>query len=276
MGKRCAPFTLFTALALPLRRWLSGWRYSGISPPPIPAALWWQTIADFPFLRQAFPADTQRLRNATALFLATKQFTGAQGLQITDAIAVAIAAQACLPVLHLPGGVRRWYAGFVTVVVHPGAMLAERSSLDTSGVQHRWNEAVLGEAMQGGPVTLSWAEVALAASHAEAGRNLVIHEFAHKIDMLGGTANGCPPLPSKAASTRWLAVMQPAYLGFCEAIAMAERFGEPHPWLDGYAATSPVEFFAVTCEAYFTNRARFAEDFAAVTVLYDGFFDRQG
>jgi Mlc titration factor MtfA (ptsG expression regulator) len=66
--------------------------------------------------------------------------------------------------------------------------------------------------------------------------------------------------------------MQPAYDGFCEKVAMATRFGAESPWLDGYGARSPAEFFAVACEAYFVNRARFTQDFAPLTVLFDKFF----
>ena len=66
--------------------------------------------------------------------------------------------------------------------------------------------------------------------------------------------------------------MQPAFEGFREAVSMAERFGAEAPWLDSYAATNPAEFFAVTCEAYFVNRERFAAEFPALVMLYDGFF----
>jgi len=94
----------------------------------------------------------------------------------------------------------------------------------------------------------------------------------HKIDMKNGAPDGCPPLPSRAARAAWQAAMQPAYEAFCEQVTIADRFGGQPPWLDAYGATAPAEFFAVACEAYFVNRERFTEDFAALTGLFDQFF----
>ena len=241
----------------------------GAPPRPIPEALWRGTLARYPFLAQRPPAELEPLRALVARFLQRKEFTGAHGLAVTDAMAVAIGAQACLPVLHLGLG---WYDDFTGIVVHPGAMLARRNTTDSAGVVHQYKEALLGEAMQGGPVTLSWEDVAAAGSLAARGHNVVIHEFVHKLDMRDGAADGCPPLPSRAARARWQATMQPAYEDFCERVAMAERFGAAAPWLDAYGASAPAEFFAVAAEAYFVNRARFTEDFAALTALFDQFF----
>jgi MtfA peptidase len=235
----------------------------------IPETLWVDTLLRFPFLGRRPVAELQQLNTLTEKFLKQKEFTGAHGLKVTDEMAVAIAAQACLPVLHLG---LRWYDDFKGIVVHPGAMLARRQVTDQAGVVHHYSEELLGEAMQGGPVTLSWQDVAGAGDSAEHGHNVVIHEFIHKIDMRDGAADGCPPLPTRSALTSWHAVMQPAYDGFCEKVAMATRFGAEPPWLDSYGARSPAEFFAVACEAYFVNRTRFTQDFAPLTVLFDKFF----
>ncbi|MFC5523949.1 zinc-dependent peptidase [Polaromonas jejuensis] len=241
----------------------------GARPDVIPEALWRRTLAHYPFLARRSAADLMRLRSLVGEFLAHKEFSGAHGLVVTDAMAVAIAAQACLPVLQLG---LRWYDDFKGIVVHPGAMLARRKVTDHAGVVHHYSEALLGEAMERGPVTLSWQDVAAAGESAEHGHNVVIHEFIHKIDMRDGAADGCPPLPSRAARAAWHAVMQPAYDSFCEQVAMAHRFGAEPPWLDAYGATAPAEFFAVACEAYFVNRERFTQDFAPLTALFDQFF----
>ncbi|WP_411884501.1 zinc-dependent peptidase [Polaromonas sp. YR568] len=235
----------------------------------IPDTLWMDTLLQFPFLARRPVAELQRLHELAGKFLKQKEFTGANGLKVTDEMAVAIAAQACLPVLHLG---LRWYDDFKGIVVHPGAMLARREVTDQAGVVHRYSEALLGEAMEGGPVTLSWQDVAAAGSSAEQGHNVVIHEFVHKMDMRDGAADGCPPLASRSAHAGWHSVMQPAYDGFCEKVAMARRFGAEPPWLDDYGAGSPAEFFAVACEAYFVNRERFTQDFPSLTVLFDKFF----
>ena len=78
----------------------------------------------------------------------------------------------------------------------------------------------------------------------------------------------------RAAYEAWWAAWEPAYEQFREGVVMAERFGAERPWLDGYGATSPSEFFAVACEAYFVNRARFAQDFPALMPVLDAFFQR--
>ena len=254
-----------------LHRLAGAWGVPGARPQAIPEVLWQGTMQCYPFLARLPAADRQALRLLVGRFLLRKEFTGAHGLQVTDAMAVAIAAQACLPVLRLG---LDWYDDFTGIVVHPGAMLARRQSTDPAGVVHHYREALLGEAMQGGPVTLSWKDVAASGASAKHGHNVVVHEFVHKIDMRDGAADGCPPLPSRAAQVRWRTAMQPAYDDFCERVAMAERFGGELPWLDAYGATAPAEFFAVACEAYFVNRERFTEDFAPLTGLFDGFFKR--
>lgn len=237
--------------------------------PELPDALWRATLARYPFLAERAGAHVDRLRALAAEFLARKEFHGAGGLAITDEIALAIAAQAVLPVLHLG---LAWYDDFVTVVVHPDEVVARRTAMDEAGVVHDWDEVLAGEAMEGGPIMLNWRDVAQAGTTAESGFNVVIHEFVHKIDLRDGAPDGCPPLRSRAARERWLAVLQPAYEHFREQVTIAERFGGEPPWLDAYGATAIDEFFAVACEAYFVNRGRFMQEFAELTALFDGFY----
>lgn len=239
-------------------------------PKAIPEALWQATLQRYYFLARLPADDQQALRALVGRFLLRKEFTGAHSLVVTDEMAVAIAAQACLPVLRLG---LAWYDDFTGIVVHPGAMLARRKSIDPAGVVHDYQEALLGEAMHGGPVTLSWQDVAASGDTAAQGHNVVIHEFVHKIDMRDGAADGCPPLPSRAAEARWQEVMQAAYDDFRERVAMSERFGAEPPWLDAYGASAPAEFFAVACEAYFVNRERFTQDFPGLAALFDQFFN---
>ncbi len=265
-----------------IARWL-GYLRRRWRPTPIADGLWRDTLDLYPFLAQRPTADLEKLRALSEIFLSQKQFHGTHGLVVTDAMAVAIAAQACVPILHwgLPRQALAWYGDFVGIVVHADTMLAKREVVDAAGVVHRYHEPLAGEAMDGGPVTLNWKDVATAGTQAAHGMNLVIHEFAHKIDMRSGTAGGCPPLPpnfmgtasTSAAQRRWLAVIQPAFDSLREANVLAERFGQPRPWLDAYATTSLAEFFAVACEAYFANRQRFGEEFAALAAMFDDYFN---
>jgi len=237
--------------------------------PAVPDGLWQQVLADHPFLAARPPAELARLRELATTFLADKEFQGANGFVITDAVALAIAAQAVLPVLHLG---LAWYDDFVGIVVHPGEVLARRTTTDDDGVVHHYQEVLSGEAMHQGPVMLSWSDVAAAAESAEQGYNVVIHEFVHKIDMRDGAPDGCPPLPSSAQRRRWLAVMQEEFDAFRERVVIAQRFGGEPTWLDPYGAESIDEFFAVACEGYFVNRARFQAEFPGLVPLLDGFF----
>lgn len=235
---------------------------------PIPDELWRGVLAQYPFLADRPSADGARLRELAARFLADKEFHGANGFVITDAVAVAIAAQAVLPVLHLG---LAWYDDFVGIVVHPGEVLARRTATDDLGIVHHYDEVLSGEAMHQGPVMLSWSDVASAGTAAAEGYNVVIHEFVHKIDMRDGQADGCPPLPAPARR-RWVETMDNEYQAFRERVVIAERFGGEPTWLDPYGAESVDEFFAVACEAYFVNRSRFEAEFPGLVPLLDGFF----
>jgi MtfA peptidase len=259
-----------------------GWLRNLRAPPPIPEPAWQATLARYPFLAERPATDLGRLRRLAAEFLRDKEFHGAHGFVITDEVALAVAAQAVLPVLHLRGGLT-WYDDFVGIVMHPSEAVARRKTTDETGVVHEYDEVLAGEAMDRGPVMLSWQDVLASSVARDAGYNVVIHEFAHKIDMRGGAADGCPPLPAGFAGTSsardaraaWFAVLQPAYDAFREKIIVAERFGGEPPWLDAYAAESPGEFFAVACEAYFVNRTQLAAEFAELVTLFDEFFGKR-
>lgn len=257
-----------------------GWLRRLRATPRIPDEAWLATLRRYPFLTERAPADVERLRSLAAEFLRDKEFHGAHGFAITDEVALAVAAQAVLPVLHLPKGLA-WYDDFVGIVIHPSGVVARRKTTDEMGVVHEYDEVVAGEAMEQGPVMLSWQDVLASSITRGEGYNVVIHEFAHKIDMRTGAADGCPPLPAgfrgtstaRAARTAWFAVLEPAFEAFREKTIVAERFGGEEPWLDPYGAESMSEFFAVACEAYFVNRGRFMSEFAGLTSLFEEFFE---
>jgi Mlc titration factor MtfA (ptsG expression regulator) len=248
-----------------------GWLRRRKAPADIPPQLWQQTLARYPFLAQRDPPEQARLQALAARFLADKEFHGANGMAITDEVALAIAAQAVLPVLHLGQGLD-WYSDFVGIVVHPDEVLARRTVQGDDGVVHHYDEVLAGEAMEGGPVMLSWRDVQEAGASAEQGYNVVIHEFVHKIDMRDGAPDGCPPLSSRAARLAWLSTLSAHYEAFREQVVIAERFSGEPTWLDPYGAEAIDEFFAVASEAYFVNRSRFGTEFPALLELFDGFY----
>ena len=200
-------------------------------------------------------------------------------------MALSVATQACVLLIHwgTPQQALRWYDDFVGIVIHPDDMVARRTVVDEAGVVHHYNETLMGEAMERGPVTLSWSAIQPGGHPGlGAGSNVVIHEFAHKLDMAHGGADGCPPLPAgfmghtsaQQARQHWSRVWMAAYEDFCEALAAHERFGQPAPWLDAYAATHPAEFFAVACEAYWVAPAAFAQAQPTLRPLLDALFQR--
>ncbi len=228
-----------------LQRWQARREAKVLARRAIPDPLWQLTLARLPFLAQRSDADLAELRRLASLFLDQKEFTGADGLVVDDAMAVCIAVQAVLPVLRV--GLAP-YDGFVGIVVHPDEVVARREVMDDDGVVHAYDEVLAGEAMEGGPVMLSWRDVADAGETAASGYNVVIHEFAHVLDMGDGAADGVPPLPSAQARRDWLAVLMPAY----------DRHGEQvvcgyDTLLDPYGAQGPEEFFAVASETFFVN-----------------------
>ncbi len=261
---------------------LGRWLRSKLRPPSqIPDDAWQQALAALPFLAGRPADEIARLRALSARFLQQKEFHGALGFAITDRVALLIAVQAVLPVLHLPGDLD-WYDDFVGIVVVPSEVSTRRTLVDEAGVVHEYDEAIIGEARAHGPVMVSWPHVAEGAGGDGQGPilNVVIHEFAHKIDMRDGEVDGCPPLPAHflgagsalQARERWLQALEPAYDRFREQAIVAERFGGEPPWLDDYAASSLAEFFAVACEAYFVDRPRFTREFEGLAPAFDAFF----
>ena len=246
------------------RRWRRWCDQRTLQRRPIPDALWQLTLARFPFLASGSAADRLHLRELATLFLASKEFSGANGLVVSDEMAVAIAAQACLPVLHLGLG---WYDGFVGIVVHADAVVAQREVTDDDGIVHRYDEELSGEAMHGGPVMLAWTDVNESGESAAQGYNVVIHEFAHVLDMRDGVADGIPPLPDRAARAHWAEVIEAAFADFCADLdAGFETF------LDPYGAEGIDEFFAVLSEAFFVAPLELQAEHASAYELLRGFY----
>jgi Mlc titration factor MtfA (ptsG expression regulator) len=209
----------------------------------IPESLWQLTLARYPFLAARSATDLAALREMSTLFLARKEFSGARGLVVSDEMAVAIAAQACLPALALG---LHWLDGFVGIVVHEDAVVARREVEDDDGIVHAYDEELSGEAMSGGPVMLAWRDVDDAAESAADGYNVVVHEFAHVIDMRGGVTAGIETADPDSERGRWLLALANEYEAFADAVERQEP-----TFLDPYGAEALEEFFAVASEAFF-------------------------
>lgn len=226
---------------------------------PVPDDAWRALVAGHAFIAALPAGQLERLRELTSLFCADKEFSGAGGFTVDGRTQLAIAAQACLPVLELGLSL---YAGWHEIVVYPGEVVARREFVDEDGVAHEYDEVIAGEAMPGGPVVLSWEDVTLAGAADARGYNVVIHEFVHKIDMSKGHATGIPPLLAGLHAgldhAEFAAELGRSFRGLARAVSRWERRGAldaEAPLIDPYAADSPVEFFAVVSEAFFTKPA---------------------
>lgn len=202
---------------------------------------WIDAIARLPVLQNLTADETQKLIRLSILFLHYKVFEGAHQLEITPKMKLTIALQACLPILNL--GID-WYDGWVSIIVYPSQFVPERKFVDEYGVEHSSRSVLSGESWHKGPVVLSWED----AEHAGVidGNNLVIHEFAHKLDVLNGKTNGFPPLHRGMDSTLWSKALSEAF----EDLQARYESGN-YMVIDSYAISSPAEFFAVFSEVFF-------------------------
>jgi MtfA peptidase len=222
-----------------MMNFLRNWWQRRSQPVEISADQWQQAESALPFLAHLTPAERHQLRELSREFIARKEWDAAGGLALTPAIQISIALQACLLVLHLD---LEWYAGWVGIVVYPGDFVIPRSLMDESGVVHEFDDPVLGEAWEGGPVLLSWFD----DHHKTEGVNVVLHEFAHKLDMSSGAVDGIPRLHETMSRQEWIAAFEPAFLDFQQRVD-----GGEDTLLDPYGAENPAEFYAVMTEAFF-------------------------
>jgi hypothetical protein len=184
-----------------------------------------------------------RLRVLSTLLIHQKSFFGANELKITLEMKIVIAAQACLEILEL--GLDS-FNGWQEIIVYPTAFKVERETQDEMGLVSTEKNVLSGEAWGQGPVILSWDDVERDSYALREGHNVVIHEFAHKLDMLNGRANGMPPLHPRMRISEWTESLSGAYAH------LIERLKHHHNEINPYAATNPAEFFAVMSEYYFT------------------------
>ena len=230
----------------------------------LPDELWREACVALPFLAIYGSEDLTRLRDLVVLFLDAKSIVGAQGHHVTPLQRTIIAIQACVLVLNLDLAL---YDGFETIFVYPGEFVPGWEYEDEYGVVHRQDEALAGEAMHRGPVVLSWPDVAASADWDGTQMNLVIHEFAHKIDMRNGEADGCPPLPAGMSIETWASTLTSAYDDFCARVDCDEPTD-----IDPYAAESPAEFFAVLSEVFFADPLVLRDEYPAVYEQFTRFY----
>lgn len=225
--------------------WFKRWRERRILRRyPLPADSWQQALS-LPIL-SGLDRDAQlRLYRLTVLFLHDKVLEPVRDLKLSQHDRALLAVQACLPILELG---LEWYSDWSSVVVYPEDFIGAHATVDEAGVVQHQQALQSGESWLRGPVIVSLADVRTAGRGG--GDNVVIHEMAHKLDMLNGDANGFPPLHKGMRAREWTSSFQAAYDDLSERVDSDIRHS-----IDAYAVESPAECFAVFSE-YFFERPR--------------------
>jgi Mlc titration factor MtfA (ptsG expression regulator) len=193
-------------------------------------------------------ADKKEIHGHILVFLAEKNFEGCGGLEVTDEIKVTIAAQACILLLHRETD---YYPGLYSILVYPSAFIAKGHVEFAPGYYAETEQVHLGESWKRGALILSWDHVLANAVDVHDGHNVVLHEFAHQLDIEDGYANGAPPLPHRSRYVAWARILEKDYSKL-QKDTEEGRFTV----LDEYGATDPAEFFAVATECFFEKPAQ--------------------
>ncbi len=246
-----------------LFRWLTERRRARLLEKEFPAA--WREYLETNVKAYALLDETEqkRLRDLVQVFIAEKHWEGCGGLELTEEMQVTIAGSACLVIL---GRDHDLLTEVESILVYPsGVVLPDRQAGFFDGRPRIVGEGtdVLGLAHMGGPMVLAWDSVLEGARDHRDGRNLVIHEVAHKIDFLDGEADGTPPLDTAEQRRAWARACSEAYLAHKDRTENVLR---------DYATTNEAEFFAVASEMFFERPARIAKELPALYAVMRDFY----
>jgi Mlc titration factor MtfA (ptsG expression regulator) len=246
-------------------RWWQSLR-ARFEPAPIADPLWRRALAACPLARRLDPARQVQLRRLATLFLARKDFHALAGAVLDDYWRLLIAMQACLPALQQgAGSLRGWHE----VLIYPGEFKVRRSHHDDrTGVVGGSNEILASEAWERGPLVLSLADVQLDLEQPWDGYNVVVHEMAHKLDMLDGPPDGVPPLV-EIPRRRWIEQFQLAH----DRLSRAPADNHDSP-IAHYAAESASEYFAVVSELHYSQPALLRQAEPGIAGLLEAFYGR--
>ncbi|WP_345303495.1 M90 family metallopeptidase [Lysobacter hankyongensis] len=242
-------------------RWLRG--LIARPAPTLDPAQWRRVRAAVPWVGALDAERDTRLAALSARFLHEKTLTPLGGLVLDDDQRGMLAALCCLPLLEFGAeGLHGWSQ----LIVYPDAFRVAREYTDAAGVMHAWDDDLIGEAWESGPLILSWADVVADLAEPDVGCCVAVHEMAHKLDALDGALDGTPPLP-RDWQRAWARDFQAAYDAFVDVVD-AGRDTE----IDPYAAEAPEEFFAVCTEYHFSAPMLLRTHLPTVAAHLDRFY----
>ena len=218
-----------------------------------------------PWFRALDAARDARLATLTAEFLQRKSITTTGEWELDSDQRCMLAALCCLPLLEFgTEGLHGWSQ----LIVYPDAFRVRRDHVDAAGVLHQWDDDLAGEAWDGGPLILSWADVLADIAEPDAGCCVAVHEMAHKLDMLDGAIDGTPPLP-RDWQRAWARDFQHAYDRFVAKVDAGHE-----TLIDPYAAEATDEFFAVCSEYHFSAPQLLRDEMPAIAAHLQRFYGR--
>ena len=241
----------------------SWWGWARRPAPVIDATLWADVRSATAWLQALDAARDTRLQSLARQFLHQKAITPLGGLSLDAHARLQLAALCCLPLLEFgPGGLRGWSQ----LLVYPDAFRVQRSHVDAAGVLHEYEDELIGESWDAGPLILSWADVQADLAEPDAGFCVAVHEMAHKLDALDGAMDGTPPLP-RAWQRQWASDFQRSFDAFCARVDRGQDTA-----VDPYASESPEEFFAVASELHFSAPALLQAELPEVAAHLQRFY----
>lgn len=230
------------------------WRRQHLRKKPLSDRQQQLLIDALPLYRCLSPAQQQELQANVTLFLHDKEFVGCDGLQVTEPMRVTVAGFACLLLL---GRKNNCYPNLYTVLIYPDTYVARETRVENH-VESTEHSAREGESHYRGPVVLSWGDLQQDMMHPQQGRNVALHEFAHKLDEEDGYYDGRPLFSDAGEGKNWAAVMGREFERLRRKLDAKESGDTPvdeetQSILDVYGAQSPAEFFAVATETFFVT-----------------------
>lgn len=245
--------------------WLRNRRRKRLRQRPFPDA-WRRTLErNAWFYGELSEKDRTKLRADIQVFVAEKNWEGCGGLEINDEIRVTIAAQACLLVL---GFDNEYFDQVLSILVYPDVYIAPDQMLTKGGLVIEGESIREGEAWSRGPVILSWADALADGRRQSEGDNLVIHEFAHQLDMQNGAeTDGVPPMTDSELIERWLEVAGAEFKQLQRDCELGR-----YTLLDCYGSGEPSEFFAVAAECFFVQPRRMRARHGRLYQLFRDYF----
>ncbi len=229
--------------------WLRRRRRRALLAEPFPTA-WFDILRENVRLYDRLNASEKaKVQSFIRVFISEKKWEGCAGFTMTDEVRVTVAALVGILMLGFDtsdaGG--EHFEDILSILVYPNAFVARAVVSSQGGTVLEADTSRVGEAWYRGPVILAWDQVLSEARHETRGRNVVMHEFAHQLDMLNGrVTDGMPPLDTAAQRRRWIDVVHEHYRQLTAACDAG--YGT---LIDCYGAKNLSEFFAVSTETFF-------------------------